>query len=148
MSTVDELERRLREAQAQNEQFEAENEERERLRELEKQVRFEENKVRDLPHIQAAEDEHGVIGVVNTPNGAVVLRRPHHLAFNQFVRRMGNEKKPPDNHDFWKLVKPCIVYPDAATVNAWTDEFAGLTIKLGSKVIELGNGEVEELEGK
>lgn len=148
MSTVEELEKRLRAAQDQNEQFEAENEERERLRELEKQVRFEENKVRDLPHIQAAEDEHGVIGVINTPNGAIALRRPDHRLFNLFVRRMGNEKKPPDNHDFWKLVKPCIVYPDAATVNAWTDEFAGLTIKLGSKVIELGNGEVEEFEGK
>lgn len=148
MSTVEELENRLRAAREKNEKFEADNEERERLRELEKQVRFEENKVRDFPHLQAAEDEHGVVGWINTENGLVVLRRPHHLAFNKFVRRMGNEKKPPDNHDFWKLVKPCIVYPDAATVNAWTDQFAGLTIQLGSKVIELGNGEVEEFEGK
>lgn len=142
------LELRLREAKAKTSKLQEEMLEKEEIRELERKIRFEENKARDLPHIQKAEDEHGAIRVVNTEDGAVVLRRPHHLVFNKFVRRMGDDKKPLDNDDYWRLAKPCIIYPDVATVEAWAEKFALLPVELGNKVVELGKAGIEEVEGK
>ena len=141
------LERRIREAKAKTSDLEAKALEREQLAELERRARFEENKARDLPHVQKAEDEHGTVRVVNTPLGAIVVKRPHHLAFQQFMRR-ANADKGMNEADVWRLVKTCIVYPDVAKVEEYTEEYPGVTVRLGSAVVELGNGVVEEAEGK
>jgi hypothetical protein len=145
---IEELRRRLKEARGKNEAFEVQSRAREEKRDLERKIRYEENKNRDLPYIQAAEEEHGHIRYVNTHDGAVVVKPPHHLAYNQFIRRLSNEKKPVDNNDYWRLVKPCIVYPDVVKVEEMTEKFAGLTVRLGNKVVELGRGDADELEGK
>lgn len=142
-----ELSRRLKEARKKVESFEEESRKREEIRELERKVRFEENKARDLPHIEAAEEEHGVIKVVNTPLGAIVLKRPHHLAFQKFMRRVNSEKGM-NEKDIWRLTKPCIVYPDVNRVDEITEEYPGVSVRMGSKVVELGNGRVEDVEGK
>lgn len=139
--------RRIREAKEKSNAFEEKAREREELRELERKAILEENKARDLPHVQAAEDEHGVIRVVNTPLGAIVLKRPHHLAFQRFMRKATSDKGMKEM-DVWRLVKPCIVYPDVARVEDITEEYPGVTVRLGNQIVELGNGEVEELEGK
>jgi hypothetical protein len=139
--------RRIREAKEKSNSFEEKAREREELRELERKAILEENKARDLPHVQAAEDEHGVIRVVNTPMGAIVLKRPHHLAFQKFMRKAASDKGM-NEMDVWRLVKPCIVYPDVARVEDITEEYPGVTVRLGNQIVELGNGEVEELEGK
>jgi hypothetical protein len=141
------LERRIREARAKTSAFEESGSEREQLRELERRARTEENRARDLPHVQEAEDEHKVIRVVNTPLGAIVVRRPHHLAFQQFMRKAGSEKGM-DEAAIWRLVKPCVVYPDVARVEEITEEYPGVTVRLGNAVVELGNGVVEDAEGK
>ncbi len=141
------LERRIREARAKTAAYKEKGTEREQLRELERRARIEENRARDLPHVQAAEDEHGAVRVVNTPLGAIVVKRPHHLAFQQFMRR-ANVEKGVNEADVWRLVKTCIVYPDASKVEEYTEEYPGVTVRLGSAVVELGNGVVEEAEGK
>ncbi len=143
----EELLERMRAAKEKASEFETRSSEREQIRELERKVRFEENKARDLPHIQAAEDEHGVIRVVNTPLGAIVVKRPHHLAYQKFTRKVSSEKGM-NEMDVWRLVKPCIVYPDASKVEEITEEYPGVTVRLGDAVVNLGNGEVEEFEGK
>ena len=151
MSDVEEqreaLLQRIREAREKRAAFEEQAREREELRELEERARFEENKARDLPHVQEAEEEHGVIRVVNTPLGAIVLKRPHHLAFGKFTKKVASAKGF-DDGDIWRLVKPCIVYPDVARVEEMTEEYPGVTARMGNAVIEMGNGEVEEVEGK
>jgi len=139
--------RRIREAREKSAAFEEQSREREELRELERKARFEENKARDLPHVQAAEEEHGVIRVVNTPLGAIVVKKPHHLAFQKFTRKAASAKGF-DDMDIWRLVKPCIVYPDVAKVEEITEEYPGVPARLGNAVVEMGNGEVEEVEGK
>jgi len=138
---------RMRQAKAKTAEFETVASEREQLRELERKVRFEENKARDLPHIQAAEDEHGSIRVINTPLGAIVVKKPHHLAFQKFMRKVSGDKGMKEM-DIWRLVRPCIVYPDAAKAEEIIEEYPGVSIRLGNNVIELGNGEVEDTEGK
>jgi hypothetical protein len=143
----EELLKRIRDAKAKSSAFEEQSREREERRELERQIRFEENKVRDLPHVQAAEEEHGIVRVVNTPLGAIVLKRPNHLAYQQFMRR-ANSDKGMNEADIWRLVKTCIAYPDVARVEEITEEYPGVTIRLGNAVVELGNGEAEAVEGK
>jgi hypothetical protein len=138
---------RIKAAKEKSSQFEIDACEKEELRELEKKAQFEENKLRDLPHIQKAEDEHGEIRVVNTRLGAIIVKRPHHLVFQKFSRRAGS-KKGLDDAAIWGLVRPCIVYPEIEKVNEITETYPGVTAKLGEKVIELGNGDVEEFEGK
>ncbi|MHC4622188.1 MAG: hypothetical protein ACYTEQ_31005 [Planctomycetota bacterium] len=118
---LDELRRRLKAAREKNEAFEEQARSREEKREIERRLRFEENKNRDLPKIQAAEDEHVMIRVVNTPDGAIVVKRPHHLAYQKFVRKVGSDKGM-NEMDVWKLVKPCIVYPDVSKVEDITEE--------------------------
>ena len=144
---LEELERRLKEIRAKNDEFEAEIRERERVRELEAKLLFEQNKARDLPHVQAAEDEHGQIRVVNTKLGAVVVRKPHHLAFKRFMHKVSGDKEMREA-DVWRLAKSCVVYPDISKVDEIREEYPGVTMRLGTAVIELGNGEAEELEGR
>lgn len=138
---------RIRDARAKTAALDEQLAEREQLRELERQARIAENRARDLPHIQAAEDEHAPIRIVNTALGAIVVKRPHHLAYQKFMRKVGSEKGMNET-DVWRLVRPCIVYPDAARVEGITEEYPGVTMRLGTAVIELGSGEVETTEGK
>jgi len=145
--TREALEQRIREAREKSSAFEAENREREELRELERKAQLEENRVRDLPHIQKAEDEHDEIKVVKTPRGAIVVKRPHHLAFSKFTQKASAEKGIADL-DIWRLVRKCIVYPDVAKAEAITEDYPGVTARLGTAVVELGNGDIEEVEGK
>ena len=138
---------RIRTAREKTSAFEAENAGREDAKELERKAILEENKARDLPHIQAAEDEFGEIKVVNTRAGAVVVKKPHHLVFHKFSNKMSTEKGINDI-DTWRLVRKCIVYPEVLKVEQIIEEYPGLTNILGAKVIELGNGVIEESEGK
>lgn len=138
---------RIKKAREKTAAFELENVGREELKELEKKALFEENKARDLPFIQAAEDEHGEIRVENTRLGAIVVKKPNHLAFQKFMRKISSDKGMNDM-DIWRLVRPCIVYPDVSKVEEITEEYPGVTVRLGNAVIELGNGVVEDAEGK
>jgi len=120
------------------------------LKDLEKKARKAELRARDLPHIRDAEIEHGVIGVVKTDeDGAIVLRKPNHLAFDRFSSRMSvTQKKPLGSADYWKMIRPCIVYPEASKVDDLTEKYPALMLTLINKVIELGNAGIEEAEGK
>jgi len=146
-SQIEELERRIRDAREKSSEYEEKLSERERIKELEKRAQFEENKARDLPYIQAVEDEYGEIRVHNTPLGAVVVRKPHHLVFQKFSRNAASSKGMKDQ-DIWALVRSCVVYPDITKVEDIVEEYPGVTAILATKIIELGNGEAENFEGK
>jgi len=138
---------RLRTARAKAAEHEEQLAAREELRQLEEQAVAAENRARDLPHIQAAEDEHGKIAVVNTRLGAIVVRKPHHLAYQQFTRRAA-DSKPLDDAAMWRLVKACVVYPTVQRAEEIVEEYAGVTARLAEEVVRLAKGEVDETEGK
>ncbi|MCP3886458.1 MAG: hypothetical protein GY700_13510 [Propionibacteriaceae bacterium] len=141
------LERRIREAREKSAKFEQESNEKEQLRDLERKVKLEENKARDLPEIQNAEDEYGEIRVVNTPDGAIVVKRPNQFHFNTFSKKASSNKGLSEN-DTWKFVSKCVVYPSLERVEEIVEKYPGVTSRLGEKAVELGNGRVEEFEGK
>lgn len=143
----EEILERIKKAREKNAVFEAENVEKEEIKELERKAIFEENKARDLPFIKKAEEEHGEIKYVNTRLGAIVVKKPHHLTFQQFSKKLASDKGP-DNMDMWRFIRKSIVYPDISKVEEITEEYPGTTILLCNAVIELGNGNVEEIEGK
>jgi hypothetical protein len=116
-------------------------------RELEEKVRHRENAARDLPHIREAEEKYGEIRVINTPMGAIVLRKPNHLAFQKFTRWV-NSGHQLDDDAIWRLVKPGIVYPDITRVEEIVEEYPATTVRLGEKAMELAKGKAAELEGK
>jgi len=138
---------RIKKAREKTAAFELENVGREEVKELERKAIFEENKARDLPFIQAAEDEHGEIKVINTRLGAIAVKKPHHLVFQKFSKKLGTEKGP-DNMDIWRFVRPSIVYPEPSKVEEITEEYPGTMILLCNAVVELGNGNAGEIEGK
>ena len=81
--------------------------------------------------------------------GAIVVKKPNHLAFHKFTRKVSvSGDKGPKDIDIWNLVRHCIVYPEISTVEKITEEYPGVTARLGSAVIELGHGVVEDAEGK
>jgi len=143
----EEILERIKKAREKTAVFEAENVGREELKELEKKAIFEENKARDLPFIKAAEDEHKEIRVENTPLGAIVVKKPNHLAFQKFMKKVSGDKGM-NEMDIWQLVRPCIVYPEIVKVEEITEEYPGVIVRLGNAVIELGNGVVTDAEGK
>ena len=142
-----ELLRRLREADAKIDLHQKELDTAREQRELEERVRHKENAARDLPHIREAEEKHGDIRAINTPLGAIVLRKPNHLAFQKFTRWV-NSGHQIDDDAIWRLVKPCIVYPDITRVEEIVEEYPATTVRLGEKAMELAKGKAAELEGK
>lgn len=141
------LRRRIREAEAKIETHQKELDAAREERELEEKVRLKENAARDLPHVREAEEQYGEIKAINTPLGAIVLRKPNHLAFGKFTRWVNSGAKI-DDDAIWRLVKPCIVYPDITRVEEIVEEYPATTVRLGEMAMELAKGKAAELEGK
>lgn len=143
----EELRQRIREAEAKIDAVQEEIDADREMRELEEKARLKENAARDMPHIKKAEEKYDEIRSVNTPLGAVVLKKPGHQVFRRFTRK-ANSNKPIDDNDVWDLVKPCIVYPDIARVETIVEEYPATTMLLGEKAMELAKGKSAEIEGK
>ena len=146
-SRKEEMRRRIREADAKIDKLLKELEPSREERDLEEKMRCRENAARDLPHIRDAEEKHGEIKVVPTSMGAIVLKKPNHLVYQKFSRAINSGKKL-DDDVVWRLVKPCIVYPDISRVEEIVEEYPATTARLGEKTYELAKGKYTEIEGK
>lgn len=117
------------------------------LEALRREVELEEREARDAPAIAKAEEEHGPIGekiaVVKTGWGSVVLKRPNHVIFKRF-----QDKASAKSDDFLALVKPCVVYPDAKTVEVIVEEYPATLVDLADVVVELARGRAREVSAK
>lgn len=115
---------RIAKAKAEREQLDAEAEERAELARLQREAIAAENALRDEPHIAKAEEEHGALGegiaVIDTPRGAIVIKRPHHLVFRKF-----SAKEKPKIDEIEAFVRSCLVYPAKDTFESIAEEFSG-----------------------
>lgn len=105
-------------------------------RELPAEVEADEIEARDEEAIADAEEKHGSIGkkirVIRTELGCVILKRPHPASYKKF-----RDKAETDTVAFEKLVRPCVVYPDAVALDLILDELAGVLDRCANAVVEL-----------
>lgn len=116
-------------------------------RELPDEVEAEEVAARDEEAIADAEEEHGAVGkkilVVRTELGCLILKRPHPALYKKF-----RDKGDGDTVAFERLVRPCIVYPDAVAVDLILDELAGALDLCANAAVELSGFRAKEVSGK
>lgn len=147
MATREELEVRLARAHAQVAELERDREARGELARLEADVLVAERRVRDEKAIAQAVADHGPIGVklrvVETEIGVVILKRPHAAIFRRFVDEGSTKSK-----DLDKLVRPSVVYPDAATLDGLLEEQPAVLLELANAVSELAGARAREVAGK
>ncbi len=101
----------------------------------------------DAEALAAAVEKHGPQGthvrVVPSLLGAIIVKRPTGAAFRKF-----QDSAKADSVAFEKLVRPCIVSPDAATVDRIFDEQPALLGMCADAVVQLAGARKEELAGK
>lgn len=138
---------RIAEARRKREAMVAAREKRAEAARLDAELALEEQRLRDEPEIDKAIAEHGPLGiktaVVETPLGAIVVKRPNHLHYKRFL-----DKASTKTDDLWALVRTCIVYPDVAKVNAICEEYPALVVTLADACVDLAGHRKSELAPK
>lgn len=104
----------------------------------------------DASALASAEAEHGLesegmIATVKTRLGLVILKRPNALKYRQF--QDSNKKATSISIDN-DLVRPCLVYPDAARWDVIINELPDTIRLCGDKVVELAGFQSNDLSGK
>lgn len=140
------LEARIAKARAERAALDEEAARKAELARLEKLAKAEEQATIDAPHIAEARTEHGYerTDVVVTDLGAIVVKRPHHLKWNQLVSK-GEKMTTVDLAD---LVKSCVVYPTWAAANKMLEEAPGAMGVLVDAITNLAKGGAKERSGK
>lgn len=104
-------------------------------------------KLANAKAIAAAEDAHGKIdvkiGVIETPEGVVIVKRPHHLTFQKFATE---GKMDPEALN--KLVRPCLVHPDVDGFEAVCAAVPATLNNAANKVCELAGAGAKDIAGK
>lgn len=148
---IAELRAREEELAPNVEKIESARAQRDELARLKLRVQRQENALRDAPHVEKAEAEHGTIGidiaVVDTDSGAVIVKRPPHLVYQRFQSKLGRSE-PASPEEWWKFIKPCIVYPDLARVTTITEERPEALFRIATACGELAQARAEGLAGK
>lgn len=147
MSERAELEARLAQAQAKNAAIDAQRAAQDELAQLRADVEQAERAVKEAPFIEKAVQEHGALGVgvlvVETRVGSVVVKRPHAPAFRRFADA-GSMKSA----DVEKLVRGCLVYPDANGLDVILEEQPATLQRLADAVVTLAGVGAKERAGK
>lgn len=94
-----------------------------------------------------AEAAHGPLGrkiaAVDTDLGVVILKRPNHLLFRKF-----QDTGEATFEGVYRLVRPCLVYPDVETFDRWLEEQSGILARCGGAVATLAGIRAKDLAGK
>lgn len=142
-----ELALRLQAAKRERVRLEQERAEREEETTLLAQVEAEELALKNVQAVSEAEASHGPVGkkirVVETSSGVVILKRPNHVLFRKF---QDSGKVSTDECE--RLVRPCLVYPDAATFDRWAEEEPGIIVRAANACAQLAGIRAEEVAGK
>lgn len=112
---------------------------------MRKEIAAERQALLDDEAWDAALAEHGErkIGRLNTPDGAVIVKRPNSALFRAYQDR-GSSK----SEDLMKLVHPNVVYPDKARINQMLSETPGILIALAGVCCRLAGFRAEDVEKK
>jgi hypothetical protein len=144
-----ELKAREAAAAAALEPIEAERAKREELAAYRREVERKERAVKEAPEIARLEAEHGPIGekiaVVETDEGAIVLKRPAPVVFKRF-QDAGDSKSKSDT--FASLVKPCVIYPDMKRFNEILEALPATLSRCADEVVALAGFGQKEAAGK
>jgi inosine/xanthosine triphosphate pyrophosphatase family protein len=97
--------------------------------------------------LEAAEKEHGPVGknilAVHTSLGVVIVKRAPAPLFKRF-QDQGTMK----TQDLEKLVRPCVVFPDAASLDKILDMLPATLLRCANAVSVLAGVSTEEVSGK
>lgn len=101
----------------------------------------------DAEALERFENEIGPVDekirVVKTSLGSIIVRRPHVAAYKRFM-----DLKTTKVEDCEKLVRPCVLYPDAATLDTIVDTLPGTWLRLTGALTLLAGYRAEELGEK
>lgn len=144
--------RELAELDAEIQATESERAQSSHLAELRMQVAQRRQRAADAKAIAKAEDEHGLIGVkiavVETPAGAVVLKRPSQFEWKKFQDKITSNNGSLTTDELWRFTKKCLVHPTVAELDSILEEYPGRLGEFGSAVNALATGRAKELAGK
>lgn len=143
----EDLEARLRAAQAARDARRAEREQLAHDTELARRVADVEREAANEKAIGEAERKHGAIGdkidTVFTRLGVIIVGRPHTALFKRF-----QDTENAKLEDIEKLVLPSVLYPDRETVDRWLSEQPGALGECAMKISRLAGVNVAALTGK
>lgn len=141
----EDLERRLAAARERKRAAEAKRQATQAAADALAKVETEEREALDEEAIANAEAEHGAnkIGIVRTDLGAVIVKRPHPAHYKRF-----RDRESAKTQDLEKLVRPCVVYPDATRFDAMLDEQPAILDRVANQVVELAGFRAREVSGK
>lgn len=144
---MEDREARLAKARAAKSDIEGRRAARAQVAEAEAEVVNAEREVRDLQALEAAESEHGAVGTeiatVETPQGLVILKKAHPLLFRRF-----QDVAKFTTAELEKLVRPCVVYPDASAFDALLESLPAKLQECANAVCELAGARSAEIAKK
>ena len=113
--------------------------------ELVARVEAAEIEARDAEEIEKAEEKYGIdrVGVVRTRLGCVIVKRPNAVLYKRF-----QDRESAKTQDLEKLVRPCLVYPDAAAFDRILEEQPATLTRVADCVVELAGFRAKEVSGK
>jgi parvulin-like peptidyl-prolyl isomerase len=140
-----ELQSRLEAARIARETARQQREELESKDALRKRVEAEERAALDEEALFVAEREHGreKIATVETDLGMIILKRANPIHFKRF-----QDSESVKTIDIERLVRPCVVYPDATRFDAICDELPATLTRCADRVATLAGVRAKELAGK
>lgn len=138
---------RLKKARERKAQAEAAREKLAEAQASELEVKRAEVEAEDAEAVLAAEQEHGAqgdkIGVINTPLGCVIVKRPSEIRFKQF---QDNDKTDSSTMD--QLIYSCLVYPNPAQLGHLFSEYPAKRVAVANVAVYLAGARKEDLLGK
>lgn len=147
MSAVEDLKARLEAAKARRAAAESSALAARAESDLLLEVETAEREAKDAEAIATAEAKHGrqgkKIAVILTDMGAVIVKRPHHVAYKAFT-----DLEEIKSADLDKLIRPCVVYPDASALDKILEELPGTLNRCADAVCYLAGARKGELAKK
>ena len=147
MSTVAELRKELEAARAAAENAESKRAEAAEIAQLKEQIEIEKRRAEEAAKLAELEAQYGTEGRfirrIDSPDGMVVVKRPAHVAYKQFV----------DGNKFTldacnKLVLCCLVYPSKEAYTDLTDKSPAVITAAANEIVKLAGFKAEDNTGK
>lgn len=141
------LEAELETARKEREEFEAAQSRAKRAQQLKEELETEKRALKDAQTLAELESKHGPVGKaiyrIDTSDGMIVVKKPNHLAFKK------HQDSGKNNTDaIYKLVRPCLVYPDVSAFEAILESEPATLIRCGDAVCYLAGIRRSDWEGK
>lgn len=128
---------------ARREELEARAEKRREEGAAARELADETRAVAELEVVEKIEADHGQKGVgwdrVATPEGAIFVKKPKAATYRKFV-----DDEKTNTEALGKLVKPCLVYPDAPEYMRLVDEYPAALTACADTVVRLAGHKKSE----